>query len=143
MRPEAYQLTRWIGDWMNDFACRASWCVTPHYEDANHAPEVSIAEGLDLTAAAPGDTLSLTCGDQRPRWRCGAASWFRYADADTCPADVPLCADGALCELAVPADARPGDTIHLVCRASDEGNGRDTYMVSYARVIITVAASEG
>lgn len=140
MRPEAYQLTRWIGDWMNDFASRASWCVAPRYEDANHAPKVSIAEGLDL-AAVPGERLTLHAVTTDPDGDEVSCSWFRYADADSCPADVLLGVDGAVCELAVPADAHPGDTIHLICRASDEDNGRDTYMVSYARAIITVTAS--
>jgi len=140
MKPEAYQLTRWIGDWMNDFASRASWCVAPRYEDANHAPEVTVAEGLNLVAA-PGERLVLHSEACDPDGDDVSCSWFRYADADTCAVDVPLRTEGTLCELTVPADARPGSTIHLVCRASDEGNGRDTYMVSYARVIVTVAMS--
>ena len=140
MKPEAWQITRWAADWLSDFASRASWCVTPRYEDANHAPGVTITEGLDLVAA-PGETLVLHAATSDPDGDAVHLSWFRYADADTCAADVPLCAEGALCELTVPDDACPGDTIHLVCRASDEDNGRDTYMVSYARVIITVASS--
>ena len=65
-------------------------------------------------------------------------AWMRYADADTCEGDVPLEADGAVCAVSVPAGARPGDTIHVICRATDEGNGRDEYMVSYSRVVVTL-----
>ena len=141
MRPEALQLTRWIGDWMMDFASRASWCVKERYEDANHAPEVAVAEGLDL-AAAPGKELTLHAVASDPDGDEASLSWFRYPDADTCASDVALGADGAACTVHVPADAAPGDTIHVICRATDEGNGRDEYMVSYARVIITVRASK-
>jgi hypothetical protein len=31
----------------------------------------------------------------------------------------------------------------VICRATDEGDGRDEYMAGYARVIITVVAGEG
>ena len=141
MKPEAWQITRWAADWLSDFASRASWCVTPRYEDANHAPEVSVAEELDI-AAEPGERLALHAVVTDPDGDEVSCNWFRYADADTCSTDVPLCTDGTLCELTVPADVRPGDTIHLVCRATDEGNGRDEYMVSYARVIITVEEGE-
>lgn len=42
-------LYRWIEDFQNDFAARLEWCVSP-YEEANHAPVVTVDEGLDLTA---------------------------------------------------------------------------------------------
>ena len=71
---------------------------------------------------------------------CG---WFRYADADGYAGEVTLEMDGSVCMVRVPDDARPGDTVHVICRVTDEGGGRDEYMVSYARVIITVAALEG
>ncbi len=138
MKGGAYQLTRWIGDWMNDFASRASWCVAERYEDANHAPEVHIAEGLDLTAS-PGEQVTLHAEASDPDGDTVRLRWLRYADADSCEVETTLAADDATCTLTVPANARPGDTIHIICRASDEDNGRDTYMVNYARIIVTVA----
>lgn len=138
MMPEAWQLTRWIADWMMDFASRASWCTAERHEDANHAPEVTVAEGLDL-AAAPSETLALHAVASDPDGDTVSLTWFRYPDADTCASDVALEAGDTTCTVRVLADARPGDTIHIICRATDEGNGRDEYMVSYARVIITVA----
>lgn len=139
MKPEAYQLTRWIHDWMNDFAERASWCVTPRYEDANHAPEVAVAEGLDLVAA-PGEAVTLHAQGSDPDGDALSYEWFRYADADTLDAPVDLAAEGGTCTLTVPANATPGSTIHVIVRVRDDADGkRDTYMVSYARVILTVA----
>lgn len=138
LKPDAYQLTRWIADWMSDFSERASWCVAERYEDANHAPEVSITEGLDLTVAA-GETIKLHAEAADPDGDELAFEWFRYADADSCDAEVSLSSEGAACELHVPADARTGDTIHLICRVRDVREGSDTYMVSYARIIVSVS----
>jgi hypothetical protein len=138
MKPIAYQLTRWIGDWMNDFASRASWCVAPSFGEANHAPEVSVAEGIDVVASA-GERLVLHAEASDPDGDALTYGWWRYVDVDTCQAEVGLAADGAACAVCVPADAKAGDTIHLIVRVTDEGNGRDTYMVNYQRVILTVA----
>lgn len=139
MKPEAFQLTRWIDDWMMDFASRASWCETPRFSDANHPPIASVAGELDR-AAAPGEVVELLAWGSDPDGDEVSLSWMRYADADSCAAEVELVADGGTCTVHVPADARPGDTIHVICRVTDEGNGRDEYMVDYARVIITVKA---
>ena len=36
----------WIAAIQSDFAMHAAWCVTPNYDDANHAPTVTVTEGL-------------------------------------------------------------------------------------------------
>lgn len=138
VRGDAYELTRWIADVMNDFASRASWCVADRFEDANHAPEVSVVEGLDLRAMA-GERVTLHAKATDPDGDSLAYAWQRYHEADTCEADVELEAEGAACSFVVPSDARPGQTIHVIVRVSDEPMGRAAYMVNYARVIVTVA----
>ena len=139
---DALQLTRWIGDWMNDFASRATWCTTPDEKSVNHAPEVSVEEGVDVVAA-PGQEVTLHALATDPDGDEVCVTWTRYADADGYEGelvfDVERREDGACVSLTVPADAKPGDTIHLVARASDEPS-RETYMVNYRRVIITVGA---
>jgi hypothetical protein len=77
-----YTLTRWFDDMQNDFAARADWCVAKSYADANHAPIVSVAEGLDLTAKA-GDTVTLNAVASDPDGDNLTYSWWRYAEADT------------------------------------------------------------
>jgi len=134
---DAYQFTRWICDWMNEFAGRAAWCCADAYEKANHAPEVTVAQGDDLTARA-GQTVRLDAIGSDPDGDELAYRWFDYPEAGTYGRAVGLACDGATCEVAVPADARPGDTIHVIVRASDDADGRDVYMVGYRRVVITV-----
>lgn len=114
-----------------------SLCCPDDY--AYHWKGVSVAEGLDL-AAAQGEELVLHAQASDPDGDAVSISWQRYADADSCAAEVALSAEGDACTVHVPVDAALGDTIHIICRATDEGNGRDEYMVNYARVILTVAA---
>lgn len=91
---------------MNDFTERASWYVAERFEDANHAPEVEVAEGLDLVAAA-GETLTLHTVAIDPDGDELVYEWFRYGDADTCPDEVTLDACGASCVVHMPACSRP------------------------------------
>ena len=77
-----YTLTRWITDINNDFAARADWGVSENYEDANHAPEASVAEGNELTAKA-GEEISLTAEATDPDGDNLTYKWWRYFEADT------------------------------------------------------------
>ena len=54
----SYTLTRWFDDIQNDFAARVDWCTATAHEDANHAPTVSVTEGIDITAKA-GETIHM------------------------------------------------------------------------------------
>lgn len=77
-----YTLTRWITDINNDFAARADWGVTENYEDANHTPEVSVAEGTKLTAKV-GEKVTLTAKATDPDGDNLTYKWWRYFEADT------------------------------------------------------------
>lgn len=122
---------------MNDFACRAAWCVTPRYEDANHAPVVTILEGLDLVCA-PGKDVTLHAVASDPDKDELHISWFRYAEADTCDVEATLEVKDNTCLVRISNAAQPKDTVHVICRVTDEGDGRNEYMVAYARMVITV-----
>src|SRR5699024_3008068 len=59
-----YTLTRWFDDIQNDFAMRADWGVTPIFEDANHLPNISIEEGIDIEASIGEEvTISANVSD--------------------------------------------------------------------------------
>lgn len=77
-----YSLMRWFDDIQNDFAARAAWGVADTYEEANHAPSVSVEEGIDLTATA-GETITLHAKAQDPDGDNISFKWWRYAEADT------------------------------------------------------------
>ncbi len=56
-RVENAQL-RWTEYLQHDFAVRADWCIENKYENANHRPDITIEEGLDITAE-PGERVQL------------------------------------------------------------------------------------
>lgn len=77
-----YSLMRWFDDIQDDFAARADWCIASNYEDANHAPTVTVQEGIDLTAT-PGQTLTLHASAQDPDGDQVTFRWWHYFEADT------------------------------------------------------------
>ena len=139
----AYAMSRWICDWMNDFAARASWTQNAEKNQVNHAPQLVIEGGCDQAAAAgeevqirvsaedPGDTMTL--------------SWWRYEEADSCSEEIELQQEqneegtcGSV-SFTVPGAAQKGETIHLILACRDAANGEfPEYMTMYARVIVTV-----
>lgn len=128
---------RWITDIMNAFAARVEWGITPNYEDANHTPSIAIAEGNQITAA-PGETIYLNAHVSDPDNDNVYVKWFNYKEAGTLGKDLPLGGDGDgyRTSLTIPADAEPGSTIHILAKATDDGDHNLSY---YQRIIITVA----
>ena len=116
------------------------------YEDANHLPEVTVAEGIDLTAAA-GETLTLHALAADPDGDEVTFLWYHYPLGDTyeekkdgdknpIPVEVVVSGEnGDTAEFTVPADAKQGDTLHVILEGIDAGG---TNPRAYQRVIITV-----
>ncbi len=139
-------IAAWIAGIQSDFATRAQWCVAEKYEDANHLPEVSVEEGLDLTAAA-GETVTLHALAEDPDGDATTFRWYQYALADTYEEEMdeekaPISIlveqsgeNGETAEFVVPEDAVSGDTIHMILEGIDEGGVNP---IAYQRVIVTV-----
>lgn len=139
-------MTCWVADIQSDFAMRARWCVESEYAGANHLPEVTVTEGVDLTAA-PGETVILHAEASDPDGDRTDFYWYQDAQADTYwefvnefEEIIPLKAsvsgeNGSQASFVVPDDAVKGDTIHIVLRGVDGGG---THPAAYQRVIITV-----
>ena len=125
----------WVEALQNDFAARADWCVRS-YADANHQPVVVLAHSADIKAR-PGSKVSLSAaGTSDPDGDSLTFSWWQYAEAGTYPGLAAISGSGAVSAvLTVPADARPGQTIHVVCEVTDNGTPR---LTRYARVVVTV-----
>ncbi len=145
IRGGAYATSRWICDWMNDFAARLSWTKTTDGESVNHRPTLLIEEGLDITAA-PGQQVTLHVKASCDEKDTMTLSWQRYEEVDTCRETVTLEAQQAEdgregnVTFTVPAAAKPGDTLHLILTCRDAAHGEfPAYMTSYARVILTVS----
>lgn len=155
-----YSLERWFDDIQNDFASRADWCVADSFEKANHAPLVSIKEGLDIDVKANdviqlhADTTDLD-GDQL------SYHWWRYFEADTygksIESEVKIIGTDNLIlskiregkpdksvnlennetdilTIHIPSDIKKGQTIHIILEVKDDGTPS---LKAYKRVILT------
>jgi hypothetical protein len=133
--PDEYSVTRWFADAQRDFAARLVWSVTPEFASANHHPVLTVSPGLDL-AAEPGERMVLRVTAEDPDGDAVTLRWWQYREAGTLPAVVSLDgADSAEVAFTVPADAEPGQTLHLIVEARDDA---ELPLVTYRRVIVTI-----
>jgi len=129
-----YPQTRWIDEIQNDFAARADWCVMS-YEEANHAPMVSLTHRNDLHAAS-GETVRLTGDSEDPDEDSVTYRWWQYTDVDSYPGEVQISNnESATASLVIPDDTQPGETIHLILEVTDSGSPP---LTRYQRVVITI-----
>jgi len=163
---KSYTLSRWFNPIQSEFGVRADWLVTPKYEDANHTPDISIREGINLTAA-PGERMALTAITADPDGDRVDVKWWHYGEADTyqekdangqiadgstgrtgAPQMVNVITGGLggkSTNFFIPTDAQPGDTIHIIAEATDNGKerGKGHNLTYYQRVVITVEGEIG
>ena len=130
-----HSIVRWSIDLQQDWVARADWCVK-NYDDANHPPKVNLSTTTALTAKT-GEELKLDVsgstdsdGDQL------AFDWFYHREASQSQTAASVeNADSAKASVTIPREAVSRDTLHFVCRVSDDGQPA---LTRYARVIVTV-----
>lgn len=117
-----------------DFAARLKWSVTPKYKDANHEPVVRIEGPLQVLASA-GEKIRLNGAVTDPDGDDVSVKWWQFR-VGSYPNEVTILnPDSSRTQVLIPADAKGGQTIHLVFEASDEGVPS---LTRYQRVIIQV-----
>jgi hypothetical protein len=117
----------------NGLAARFKWSVTPRYEDANHEP---VIKGSLSISAKPGEKHRIKTTVTDPDKDAVSITWWQFK-VGTYEGDVTLeDTTSASTSFVVPADARLGETIHLILEAVDSGSPA---LTRYHRVIITVA----
>lgn len=126
----------YVADIQRDFAARVHWAGTDSFAQGEHAPALALAEGVDRTAA-PGEALTLTAAAHSPDGLPVTVSFSLYADASApCAARAVLTAEDSTARLTIPADAAPGDRLHVIVKAQAAGHYR---LVHYQQVIVTIA----
>lgn len=117
----------------NNFAARMAWSVTPDYADANHEP---VVKGPLAMTAVPGKTLKIKASVSDPDGDELVCGWTQWKVLGSFQGDV-LIQDpaSAATSVTIPADAKSGDTIHLVLTVADNGTPQQT---SYLRTVVTV-----
>lgn len=139
----AFSMSRWVCDWMNDFAARASWTEEKEYSRVNHTPDIQVEGGCDR-AAKPGEKLEIHVNAEDPGDSM-TLTWWRYREADSFPGEILLeqeqneAGTRGSVRFTVPMEAGKGETIHLILSCRDAAHGEfPEYMTTYARVIVTV-----
>ncbi len=119
----------------NDFATRLKWSVTPKFSDANHEPKVRI-NGPSELSARPGSTVRLEGEVSDPDHNAVKVTWWEDNAASTYPGDVRFSDPAALStNFRVPNDAEPGQTIHVILEATDNGTPP---LTRYQRLIVRI-----
>lgn len=116
----------------NQMVARMKWSVTPNFADANHSPEIK--GPFDITAK-PGQKVKVNARVSDPDGNQVALKWWVFP-VGTYQGEVKV--ENPLAEKAVvtvPEDAKPGQTIHLVLQATDNGFPE---LTRYLRTVITV-----
>ena len=115
----------YVCDIQRDFAARVAWCAAPTFEEAEHQPALTVPSGLDMTAA-PGAHVKITAASD-------ADITTRIYEEASSPSAKDAVLDGF--DLFVPETAKPGDQIHVIVKAQNDGLFR---LVHYAQIIVTV-----
>ena len=131
---KAYPQTRWIEVLQADFAARADWCVAS-VDEANHPPLVNLAHAARLEGK-PGKVINLAVNVSDPDGDEVSCKWWQYEEVDLYRGKIRIVNSGkVISSFEIPADARPGDTFHLIAEVSDNGTPK---LTRYRRVIVTV-----
>ncbi len=119
----------------NDFAARLKWSVNPKFRDANHEPNVRI-KGAPEVSARPGSTVRLEGEISDPDHNTVKVIWWQDNAASTYLGDIRFSDRAALSTtFRVSADAQPGDTIHVILEATDNGTPP---LTRYQRLIVRI-----
>lgn len=127
--------SQWIPAIQNDFAARADWCVKP-FNEANHPPKVSLKMPLNLKVKRKQKVELDASPTTDPDGDKLFFNWYAYADASTYKGQLRIeQPDQKKTKLIVPADAKKGDTIHLIYEVKDD---RIPQLTRYQRVVLTI-----
>ena len=128
------QASRFLRPLMHDLAERMTWAMTPKYADANHYPSVTL-KGTAVSGK-PGEVIKLSAITKDPDGNKVVVNWWRFENNGTYTGVVTLdSTEGPTTSFRIPADAKAGDTIHIVAEANDNGT---LPLTRYARAIVTV-----
>ncbi len=129
---------RWSDALQNDFAARADWCVKS-YEEANHPPIVRLSNPLNINAKPESEVELSAVETTDPDADKLTYTWWQYKEADSYAGQINILDPNKQnVSIKIPADAKIGDTIHIVCEVSDNGTPK---LTRYQRVVITIMNS--
>lgn len=118
-----------------DFAARFAWATSPAYSGANHPAQVTVLTPR-LVTTEPNRTVDLEASAFDPDGDEVKLQWWYWRDASSYAGELSLQAgENGQASFNVPADANPGDTLHLIVEATDNGTPQ---LTRYGRVIVRI-----
>ncbi len=128
-------ITRWLEAVQNDFAARADWCVQD-FASANHPPLVRLrGEDPDREVSAGDEVIVDASASHDPDGDALSFRWWHYEEAGRFSGAAFKEVTAARAGYRIPAGAKSGDEIHLVCEVKDSG---EPSLTRYARVVLRV-----
>ncbi|MEM9326800.1 MAG: nucleoside hydrolase-like domain-containing protein [Bacteroidota bacterium] len=117
-----------------DFANRMKWSVTDEYGEGNHEPLVQV-QGPLTVQATPGQNIALFGAAEDPDGDDLTVRWWQL-HVGTYPGTVAFTeTDAGQVRVSIPEDAQPGQTIHMILEATDDGAPA---LTRYQRVVIVL-----
>ena len=111
--------------------------MTRSYKAANHPPRLSV-RGSRFVSTKPGEVVTLRVTSSDPDGNALSLRWWRWDEADSYDGAINLeHAEGSSTRFTVPVGAKPGQTIHIVVEATDNGTPA---LTRYERFTVTVGS---
>lgn len=125
----------YVANIQRDFAARVDWASKDSFDQAEHAPCLSLREGLDFLLS-PGEALTLHAETSSPNG-CDVTVSFRiYKEASADWAgDVSLAESKGTAEIRLPENALSGGQLHVIVKAQNESYYK---LAHYQQAIITI-----
>lgn len=129
---EAIPKDHFFPEIMDGLAARFHWSVSPNYKDCNHYP---VVDGPLVLTAKPGQTVNINATASDPDGDKLSIKWWQFK-VGTYNGDCNVADPTALTTtFTVPADAKKGQTIHLILEVNDGGTPN---LKRYLRTVVTV-----
>jgi hypothetical protein len=125
-------LYRWRREFQNDFATRMDWTLKP-YDQANHPPIVKLNHKSNLKVTA-GQAVNLCAkGTNDSDGDKLTYRWWQYKEPGSYQGFIKIKnADKQQASFIVPNNVKQGQTVHIICEVTDNG---DPPLTRYQRII--------
>ena len=132
---EVESMWPYVADIQRDFAARAAWVDAESFSDGEHAPDLTIAEGLDLFLEPGGSCTLHPCASSPDKTEITVSARIYEEAGALWSGKAVLGREGDAFTVTLPDGAVPGEELHLIFRAQATGHYRLTH---YQQVILHV-----